>query len=118
MLTSTKQLICALAALVATVSASRAQEARAGAPSGSTKATVATPAIGSGAAARSAELAPTKLVQASPVVAHERGVHGLLDQRVLEQKSRLVVILFSNQLGVLDIPQRRAKGKGRVGVGV
>ena len=69
MLTSTKQLICALAALVATVSASRAQEARAGAPSESTKATVATPAIGSGAAARSAELAPTKLVQASPVPA-------------------------------------------------
>ena len=69
MLTSTKQLICALAALVATASASRAQEARAGAPSESTKATVATPAIGSSAAARSAELAPTKLVQASPVPA-------------------------------------------------
>ena len=69
MLTSTKQLICALAALVATASASRAQEARAGAPSESTKATVATPAIGSSTAARSAELAPTKLVQASPVPA-------------------------------------------------
>ncbi len=69
MLTSTKQLICALAALVATASASRAQEARAGAPSESTKATVATPAIGSSAVARSAELAPTKLAQASPVPA-------------------------------------------------
>ena len=69
MLTSTKQLICALAALVATVPASRAQEARAGAPSESTKTTVATPAISSGAAAPSAELAPTKLVQVSPVPA-------------------------------------------------
>jgi type IV pilus secretin PilQ/predicted competence protein len=69
MLTSTKQLICALAALVATASASRAQEARAGAPSESTKATVATPAIGSSAAARSAELAPSKLAQALPVPA-------------------------------------------------
>ena len=69
MLTSTKQLICALAALVATASASRAQEARAGAPSESAKATVATPATGSSATAHSAELAPAKLVQASPVPA-------------------------------------------------
>jgi type IV pilus secretin PilQ/predicted competence protein len=69
MLTSTKQLICALAALVVAASASPAQEARSGAPSESTKATVAAPASGSGVSAGSSEVAPMALVQASPAPA-------------------------------------------------
>jgi type IV pilus secretin PilQ/predicted competence protein len=69
MLTSTKPLICVLAALLAALSASPAQEARTVAASETAKATVAAPAPGSGAAARSSELAPMTLVQASPAPA-------------------------------------------------
>ena len=69
MLTSTKQLICVLAALVAAASASPAQEARTVGASETAKATVAAPAPGSNAAARSSELAPMTLVQASPAPA-------------------------------------------------
>jgi type IV pilus secretin PilQ/predicted competence protein len=69
MLTSTKQLICAFAALVAAASASPAQEARTAAASKSTKSTVAAPALDSSVAARGSELAPMTLVQASPATA-------------------------------------------------
>ena len=69
MLTSTKQLICALAALVAAASASPAQEARTGVPSEPAKANVAAQAFGSDGAARSSELTPMTLVQASPAPA-------------------------------------------------
>jgi len=69
MLTSIKQLICVLAALVAAASASPAQEARTVGASETAKATVATPAPGSNAAARSSELAPMTLVQATPAAA-------------------------------------------------
>ncbi len=69
MLTSTKQLLCALAILVAAASASLAQQAQAVASLESAKATAPAPAAGSNAPARSSNLAPMTLVQAAPVAA-------------------------------------------------
>ena len=68
MLTSTKQLTCVLAALLAAASASLAQEARTVSASETAK-TAATPTPGSSPAGRSSELAPMTLVQTSPATA-------------------------------------------------
>ena len=67
MFTSTKQLICALVALLAAASASPGQEARSVAAPDTAKATVAAPSPGSiSATGRSSALTPMTLVQASP----------------------------------------------------
>ncbi len=69
MLTSTKQLLCGLAILLAAASASLAQQAPTVASVETAKATATAPAVGSSATARASDLAPMTLVQAAPATA-------------------------------------------------
>ncbi len=67
MLTPTKQLLCGLAVVAATASASLAQQDQAVVSLETAKTTAAAPAAGSNVTARASDLAPMTLVQASTV---------------------------------------------------
>ncbi len=74
MLTSTKQLLCALAIFGAAATASLAQETASAATLETTTTTAAAPAAGSSATVRTSDLAPMTLVQASTVTAQPPAV--------------------------------------------